>query len=308
MFLLRAKRMLFSKHKLDKVRYRIWGYQSKKKQDDLIKYVDQAQLCVGISDTKYKHELVLSLTSYPKRFQTLPMTIKSLLLQDMKPNRIIVWYDCDENELTAQLLELEKYGVDFIHVEGKLGPHTKYFYAMQTFPDGIIITVDDDMYYPPDLISTLYDTYIEHPDCICARRVHKMQFSGKRQFKKYRDWRIYYRGQKEESYTLFAQGCSGVLYPPNSLDKRAFDKEKIVKRCLWADDIWLKFMEVLNGRKVVWARNDYWFLPTVEGSQGSALLVDNVRQDRNDSYIHIMNECYGDEFWEMIEKGNHQNG
>ena len=36
-------------------------------------------------------ELVVSLTSYPSRFNILPITIQSLLNQTVKPDRIILW-------------------------------------------------------------------------------------------------------------------------------------------------------------------------------------------------------------------------
>ena len=36
-------------------------------------------------------ELIVSLTSYPPRFKTLHLTIKSLLDQTVRPDRIILW-------------------------------------------------------------------------------------------------------------------------------------------------------------------------------------------------------------------------
>src|SRR6056297_1722336 len=36
-------------------------------------------------------ELIVSLTSYPKRFKTLPLTLASILNQSVKPNKVILW-------------------------------------------------------------------------------------------------------------------------------------------------------------------------------------------------------------------------
>ena len=50
-------------------------------------------------------ELIVSLTSYPKRFDILPITIQSLLNQTVKPDRIILWlYEKDYFRLPASAL------------------------------------------------------------------------------------------------------------------------------------------------------------------------------------------------------------
>lgn len=72
--------------------------------------------------------VIVSLTSYPKRFPTLPVTLKSLLLQSHKPDKIVVYLDCDKTELTDELLSIQRYGVTFAFVAENLKPHLKYFF------------------------------------------------------------------------------------------------------------------------------------------------------------------------------------
>ena len=50
---------------------------------------------------------------------------------------------------------------------------------------------------------------------------------------------------------LFATGGAGTLYPPGIYDDKWFDKDKMVEMCLWADDIWLKLIEIMSGVPVV---------------------------------------------------------
>ena len=46
----------------------------------------------GISDEKYcENDIIISLTSYASRVQTVHLTIESLLNQTIKPNKIILW-------------------------------------------------------------------------------------------------------------------------------------------------------------------------------------------------------------------------
>lgn len=53
-----------------------------------------------------------------------------------------------------------------------LRSHKKYYYIMQQKPEDLIITVDDDLRYPPDMIKTLLYSYICHPDCVSGMRCH----------------------------------------------------------------------------------------------------------------------------------------
>lgn len=43
---------------------------------------------------------------------------------------------------------------------------------MQEYPDDIVITVDDDLVYPSDMIFNLYQSYLAFPDCVSGMRVH----------------------------------------------------------------------------------------------------------------------------------------
>ena len=52
----------------------------------------------GISDEKYcENDIIISLTSYASRVQTVHLTIESLLNQTIKPNKIILWLNAPYN-------------------------------------------------------------------------------------------------------------------------------------------------------------------------------------------------------------------
>lgn len=46
---------------------------------------------VGVSNQSYGSELIVSLTTYPARIEGIHYVIESLLMQSMKPNRVILW-------------------------------------------------------------------------------------------------------------------------------------------------------------------------------------------------------------------------
>ena len=250
------------------------------KKNRLIQKQKKTKLKFGV-----KPKIVVSLTSFEPRFEGLPKTLKSLLNQSVKPDKIIVWLDATPEMLTPEMLTLQKYGVTFRCKVENLKPHKKYFFALQEFSDSIVITVDDDIIYPKDLIKSLIKTWKKYPDCICARRVHKMLFNENGSLKPYNDWIFEYKKETKPSHELLACGIGGVLYPPSIFDKNVFDIDKIKKECLEADDIWLKWHELRLGVKVVWAKNKMIHPPVVDGSQNITLSSDNVCNNKNDFFI-----------------------
>jgi hypothetical protein len=80
----------------------------------------------------------------------------------------------------------------------------------------------------------------------------------------------------------------------------AFDEENIVRLSLKADDIWLKFMELLAGTKVVYAPSKIPMPQLIEKEQTSNLRSDNVGLNMNDVYFNNLMEYYRidkEQFW-----------
>ena len=238
--------------------------------------------------------VVVSMASYAGRYNTIMPTLKSLLVQSYKPDKIIVWLDKEipENIITDQMKEFEKYGVEYRYTDDDLMPHKKYFYAMREFKDSIIITVDDDLVYSSELIESLINTYKKYPNCVCARRVHKMKFDQNRNILPYKTWEYEYKKERTPSYLLCPTGCGGVLYPAGVLPEETFEIEKIKRLCLRADDIWLKIMELKNRIKVVWVKCKYVMPLEVYGSQESSLNATNVIMKKNDLFLEKLIEKY----------------
>ena len=266
--------------------------------------VKKSPLEHGINkEQRRKTKIILSMTTYNKRYKTIGLTLKSLLLQTVKPDKIIVWLDDDipENRITKEMKEFEKYGIEYRHTDLNIKPHNKYYHAMCEFSNDIIITVDDDIIYPKSMIEELLNTYEKYPNSVCARRVHLMTFDSEDNLKKYNDWKYEYRKSTKPSHLLCATGVAGVLYPPHALPEEAFDVESIKEYCLNADDIWLKVMEIMNDVRVVWAKNHLVLPPLVEDSQTITLNSTNVLQNENDIYIKNLQKKYPEVFEYLIK-------
>ena len=252
----------------------------------------------GLNTTEQRPKKIkASLTSYPGRIEIVPYAIASLLNQTMKPDKIILWLGEDkfpDKKLPKIFDELEECGVEVKFCPEDLKPHTKYFYTMKEYPEDIVITFDDDYIYSRHIIKILYESYIQHPSCVTGIYCTKMTFNHDGNIKSIADWEYAYVNSKgHESHTYFLAGVGGVLYPPHSLHPEVFNVEAMKKLCPKADDVWLKFMEVMNNTRAVPASNGNGVMGNlIPYSQEEALHYFNDHQGGNDIQIKALLEEY----------------
>ncbi len=254
----------------------------------LIYYITPKKNGINTTENRDK-KIIVSLTSIPSRIKTLNLCIESLLRQTMKPDKIILYLDnvSEKVELPRKLLDQTKRGLTIEYCDKiDLRSHTKYFYVMQEFPNDIIITVDDDVYYNKNTIKQLWESYKKHPNCVSCIKMHEIKFKGK-EIMPYNSWKMNIYGKETTSpnKNYMAIGAGGILYPPKAIDKEAFNKEEIKEKCLKADDIWLKYMELKNEVKVVRAIEKKCYIHNITNTQKEALFKDNLINSENDIYI-----------------------
>lgn len=206
--------------------------------------------------------LIVSLTSFPARIKTVRYTIESLLLQNRKPNMVVLWLGYDkfpsrEKDLPKCLTRLTQYGLTIKWCKD-IKSYTKLIPTLEEYPDDIIVTVDDDVWYPPQWLDNLYKSYESDPKAIHADRVMEVTFSDGK-INPYADWKFNIYGPQRPSYLWHFTGTGGVLYPPHCLHKDVTDR-KFLTIAPTVDDIWFWSMAILNGTKVkVIANNIYAF-------------------------------------------------
>lgn len=245
------------------------------------------------------NKIIVSLTSYPKRIGGVDRVIKTLLIQTLKPDKIIIWLSKEEfpnqnMDLPRELVELCQYGLEIRWVSGDLKSHKKYYYAMQEFEGEIIITVDDDTYYNPELIECLYNSYISHPHAVSCTRVNLICKDETENLSPYGDWEKKYSFCVDmEMMDLLAVGCGGVLYPPNCFELDTLcDEYSIEKYCLFQDDLWLKINEIIAGIPTVLIKEyNRTPIPEIRGSQAVALYT-NINLGGNDEALSKLNSYF----------------
>lgn len=246
-----------------------------------------------LNTEKRESKIVVSLTTIPSRINTLPVMLKSIFNQTVMPDRVILWITdeiSDRNSILKLLKAEIEAGLEVRFVKD-VRVHTKYYYAMKEFPEDLIITVDDDILYPENLIESLYKVHSLHKHAVIAARAHEITTCGD-VIKPYKKWHMLAPGVKEDAANLIATGVGGVLYPPHCLYKDWENTELFLSLCPTADDIWLKIMESLNGTSVFKLHKYTREAFIIGNTQTFALSKSNVGEGRNDKLLAKCKDHY----------------
>lgn len=240
-----------------------------------------------IRNSVVNQNIVVSLTSFPKRIDDVWMVIDSICRQIMKPGLICLTlsekeFPQKEKNLPPRLLQYKKNGLKILWVKNDLKPHKKYWASMRLYPNKYIITVDDDIYYRKDLIAHLWDLSQKFENCVCANNVASI-LNEDFKLLGYNHWSHKNVISNHPSHNYIAKGNGGIIYPPSIFkNQEAFNEDLIIQTCLKADDLWLKANELINNVKVV--KGDYY--PTaieLSGSQKVALMKTNTSNINNEN-------------------------
>ena len=290
---------MFLYKRLDKHIYvNIFGIHLSFKTND--KFYPDKNIPLGINKEKRTPELIVSLTSFPGRINTVHHTIETLLRQTVRPDRLILWlsdsqFQNKENDLPNELLKLKEFGLEILWCED-LKSYKKLVPALKMFPNDIIVTADDDMYYQKDWLQSLYEKYLENPNNIYTRRACRIEKRG--------DYLCilphYLDNNKKIDFSNQLMGGAGTIYPPHSLHQDIFDTDKILNLIPTFDDIYFWAMAVLKGTKTGLVQNKDLNFYNVENSQNQALCKTNGgKENMNDT--EAFNRIF-EQYPEIIQK------
>lgn len=235
---------------------------------------------LGVTDVKRSPQLIVSLASYPARINTVNKTIETLLTQTVKPDRLILWladeqFPNKEGDLPQNLLELRQFGLEIGWSED-LKSYKKLVPALQKFPEDIIVTADDDLYYQKDWLESLYSAYLKDSKNIYTRRACRVVNKGN----VFKNTPHYSNTHYEPDFSNQLMGGAGTIYPPHSLHEDVFNTELIKTLVPTYDDIYFWAMAIINGTKIGLVHNKDLNIYNVEGTQDGALCKINGQNDR----------------------------
>lgn len=231
------------------------------------------------NDMKQDKKIIISLTSFPARINTVHQTIESLINQTKKADKIILWlapeqFPNGEKDLPENLLRLKERGltIDWYH---DIRSYKKLIPSLRKYPNDLIVTVDDDLIFKPTMLEKLYRSYKKYPNDINSHRVTKFVYERDK-FDAIAGGKKHYRGAH---YLNKLTGGAGTLYTPQCFYKDILNEDLIMKLAPTNDDQWFWLMAALNGRKVRVIKDKEIKLNYVAGSQDVGLYLINDRGD-----------------------------
>ncbi|HPS36291.1 MAG TPA: hypothetical protein PLL75_01000 [Candidatus Omnitrophota bacterium] len=207
----------------------------------------------SLTSVPRKPKLIISLTSFPERMHDIHFCLYSLLDQTVSPDAVILWlaeeqFPNKEKNVPAQVLGLVRCGLTIRWCKD-LRQYKKLIPALREFPEDVVVTADDDIFYPRDWLERLYASYLKEPAAIHCHRAHRVAWIPRDELRPYAGWQQCVRNVSP-SFLNFFTGSGGVLYPPHCLDARVFDEASFNRIAFSNDDVWFWGMAVRKGTKV----------------------------------------------------------
>lgn len=201
-------------------------------------------------------KVIVSLTSFPAAIPYAIQAIRTILKGSLLPDKIVLYLDTQKfpdgilpAELEALKSESPIFEVRFDSAE--IRSYKKLIPALKDFPNDIIVTIDDDICYPTELLHNLVRLHNQLPDAIIAHRVRRIKLNAPYQkWRKYK-WYDFIFKKYHFSYLSMQTGVGGVLYPPHSLDEKMLDSALFMTLAPTTDDIWFWAAAVSRGTYVV---------------------------------------------------------
>lgn len=239
--------------------------------------------------------VVVSLTSFPERINSVAETIGSILNQSFKPDHLVLWLASEqfpkkEDDLPDVLLSYKSQGL-LIEWTEDVKSYKKLIPSLKKYKNTIIVTADDDLIYPQSWLLELVLTHLITPNSIICHRVHEVCLDNEGEILPYKNWPKEVKGGKTTFLNFFTTGA-GVLFPPGALHLDVTRRDLFEKLCPTGDDIWVWGMAVRNGTNITAIENSCFELNFVEGTQEIALWRDNVSRGRNDIMMANLLNAY----------------
>lgn len=249
-------------------------------------------------------KVIVSMTTIPVRKVRLIENLPSLLGQSYYFDKLVINVDDnlseDDYKFYHTLTEIDS-RIEINKSESKWRSCNKLLPTIKMYPEDIIITVDDDIYYPVHCVKYLVEQYMITPDCVIAHEVNPIEIdeNGFITYKNMTDIKL-----KQVQWGKYLSNC--CLFPPHIFDgSDVFDYDKMMS-CTHGthDELWFWVNSLLNGVQTVglnyvlsfeaenirqWGENEY-------------KLTDFNNTDKKIyEYMKTINEMYGKKMLENIK-------
>lgn len=247
--------------------------------------------------TAGKREVIVTLTSYGQRVEDmLPYALYSLMNQTVKPNRILLWLDNEhwnDNNLPAVIKQFVKHGLEVRYCED-IRSYKKLIPTIETFPNAIYITADDDIYYKKTMVGELVEAWEINPRSLHAFRANSPTFTDTGALRSYSQWKI--EVPAGTPAPVFPTSGGGVAYTRELLYADVCRQDLFLELSPLADDVWLYFMTILNHTPIDVLGSTYGTSLDIlyrRNPRNASLQKQNMGMGMNDVQIQNVMNYYG---------------
>lgn len=241
---------------------------------------------------RVEEDIIVSFTSFPARIGNVWQVIECLFRQTCLPGKIILWLSKEqfpsEESIPDSLLSRVNNRFEIRFVDGDIKSHKKYYYVAKQMPDKFILLLDDDIYYPTDLIEKTWESHLTHPDAVICNYGFHIKYEKDRSLKPYNQWERVY--SYSCSNTIFFGSGGGTLIKPSMICADLINIDLAIKMVPIADDIWLNAMVNISRIKKV-LLNNRLILPICI-KDDLRLASQNRENCQNDKQLNIVIDYY----------------
>ena len=165
--------------------------------------------------------------------------------------------------------------------------YKKLLPILETNWNDVIITCDDDVFYPRDWLKNLLISYKAHPNEIHSSMITRL--CKKNDCFDELSEEFIPDDSNRSSFFNKVLGAGGVLYPSDSLNKEVLNIEAAKKLAPTSDDIWFWGMAVLNHTKIRLVENglkNHIYVPHSQDGEALTKINDTGNEERP-FYIHL---------------------
>ena len=274
-----------------------------KPMDNFFKVNEKTQDKLDYINKQRKQLVIVSMTTIPKRMKRLEDNLPAILHQTFRYDKLIINVDDNLTEEEYQWYEnLKQYDqrIEVNKADAKWRSCNKLLPTLKKYPHDVIITCDDDVFYPMDTIKCLMEEHYKHPQCIIAHEVNPITINN--------NFISYVNGYDvklmQVEWGKYLSNC--CLFPPYSFDEDLFDYEKMMQCTNGThDELWMWIQSTLHGVQCVGLNYVRSFAPEmlqpyIDGEY--CLSSFNNSSDKIAAYMIKINEMYGKKLLEQISK------
>lgn len=204
---------------------------------------------------KTQEKVIVSLTSFPPAILYAREAIRSILEGSVLPDKIVLYLTFSQfpEGIPQEIQELADGNPIFEvrNYDEDIRSYRKLIPALNDFPDDIIITVDDDVWYHKNMVRNLLNYHKQLPGAIFAHRAKRIKLNAPySEWTKFR-WYHFLFKKLQLKHSVIQTGVGGVLYPPHSLDEKMLDPELFKEIAPTTDDIWFWAAAVAKGTPII---------------------------------------------------------